>query len=133
MLRLIRSFSTLFALVPYSACGMAFVASDVVPTGSGHARLNIFPFRIDFSTSLSPSSAVLIYAVVTCRHSKNRPPSLPSPQSNLTCSELIDSLVPAKPPLQTVFLIPNPLFFCSRPTAPYPRYSRQTSPFYQGV
>ena len=95
----------------YSACNMAFMAYGVGLTKSIHAGSKNFPFRIDVLTSSPPSSFVLRYAVVTCRHSKNRPPSLPSPQSNLTCSELIDSLVPAKPPLQTVFLIPNPLLF----------------------
>ena len=96
LVRFMRSFSTLFALVLYSACNMAFVDAGVSLTGSVHADLKIFPFLIYVLISLPHSTFMLRYAVVTCSHSKNRSPLFPSPQSNLTSSVLIDLLVPAK-------------------------------------
>ena len=111
MLTLMHSFSTLFALLPYSSCNMAFVAAGVGPNGSGNTGLKTFPFRIDVLTSSLPSSFVLSYAVVTHSHSENRSPSLPSPESKLICSALSDLLVPEKSSLRTVFLLPNPLPF----------------------
>ena len=77
VLRLMQSFSTLFALVPYSAFSMAFVAAGFCPTGSGHCGSNNFPFLINVSTSPQLSSFVLRYAVVSCRHSDNCPPLVP--------------------------------------------------------
>ena len=96
MLRLMRSFSSLFNLVPYFACSMAFVAAGFGPTRSGYAGSNTFPFRINVSTSPPPSSFVLRYSVVSRIHSENHPPSFPFLQSNLTCSAFSASLVPAK-------------------------------------
>ena len=49
------------------------------PTGSGHAGSNTFSLRIEVSTLLPPSSFVLRYAVVDCKHSENRPPLVPFP------------------------------------------------------
>ena len=128
VLRLMRSFSALFYLVPYSACSMAFVADGFGPTGSGHAGLNTFPFLIDVSTSPLTSSFVLRYAVFSHRHSDNRPPSFPSPQSNMQCihrlacpsesfppnivpaAESISSLVCVRRRLLLIFYINPPHF-----------------------
>ena len=111
-----RSFSTLFALVPYSTCSMAVVAAGFGPTGFGHASSKTLPFLIDVLTFLLPLSFLLRYDVVSPRHSENRPPSFPSLQSNFTYSAFSALLVPEKSSLQTVFPLSNPffLFFCVR-------------------
>ena len=110
-LRLMRSFSTFFALVSYSACSMAFVDAGEGPTGSGYAILKTFPFRINVSMSPPPSNVVLRYTVVTRIHSENRPPLFPSLQSNLICSPFSSSLHPGKASLRTLFPLPNNLPF----------------------
>ena len=111
VLRLMRSFSSLFALVQYSAYSMAFVAAGLGLTGSVHPVSKTFPFRINVLMSLPPSSFMLRYASVTCKNSENRPPSLPSLQSNLTWSALSALLVQAKASLRMVLPLPNPFPF----------------------
>ena len=124
--------STLFALVPYSACSMSFVAYVFSPTGSGHARSKPFPFLIDVSMLPPPSSFVLSNDIVSRRYSQNRPPSFPSPQSKLACSAFSASLVPSKVSLRTVFSLPNPFPVLFASYSAFSSFFTSNLPIFQG-
>ena len=131
--RLMWSFPTLFDIVPYSSCSMALVAAGFSLNGSSHASSNIFQFLFDVLTSPPPSSFVLRYAVVSCRHSNNHPPSFLSLKSNLTCSVFNALLVPEKASIRTVLLLPNPfpLLFAFKGT--FSSFFSSNLPIFLGV
>ena len=133
MLRLMQSFSILFALVLYSACSMDFVAAGLGPTGSGHAGSKNFPFRIDVLTSPPLSRFLFRYAVFSRKHSENRPPSFPSPQSNLTWGAFSASLIPEKAFLRMVFLLPNTFPILFAPDGAFSSFFTSNFPIFPGV
>ena len=133
VLRLMRIFSTIFALVPYSACSMAFVASGFGLTGSGYDGWNNLLFLIDVLTSLPPLRFVLRYAFVRRRHSENRPHSFPFLQSHFTCSAFSALLFPEKASLQTVFPLPNPFPILFASDDAFSAFLTSNLPIFKGV